>query len=93
MLVYTLAEANEIARAAWGPNLHLPKSPDQPIPAALPPVPPSRYEIRARLAVLIAYVPPDRKAHQAQWSIWRRCYLARARWHHHQTRLRLVLAA
>lgn len=93
MLVYTLAEAHEIARAAWDPELHLPHRPDQPVPADLPPVPPSRYEIRARLTVLIAYIPPDHKTHQAHWSIWRRRYLARARWHHHQTRLRLVLAA
>lgn len=57
MLVYTLAEANESARAAWNAELHLPSSPDQPIPSDLPPVPPSRYEIRARLAVLIAYTP------------------------------------
>jgi SRSO17 transposase len=93
MLVYTLAEAAEIARAAWDPTQHLPRDPDQPVPADLPPVPPSRYEIRARLALLIRHLPPDPKAHQSHWSIWRRRSLARTRWHHHQTRLRLVLAA
>jgi SRSO17 transposase len=93
MLIYTLAEAAELDRAAWSPEHHLPKHPDQAIPTDLPPVPPSRYEIRSRLAALIAYLPPDPKAHQAHWSIWRRRYLARARWHHHQTRLRVVLAA
>lgn len=69
MLIYTLAEAHELARTAWDPRLHLPNSPDQPIPAALPPVPPSRYEIRARIAVLIGHTPPDREAHQAHWSV------------------------
>jgi hypothetical protein len=93
MLVYTLAETHETARATWNPVDHLPHSLDQPFPADMPPIPPSRYEIRARLALLIGHEPPDRRAHQAHWSIWRRCYLARARWHHHQTRLRLVLAA
>jgi hypothetical protein len=93
MLICTLAEAAEATRSAWNPALHLPNHPDQPIPGNLPPVPPSRYEIRARLALLIAHQPADPEAHQAYWSVWRRRYLARTRWHHHQRRLRLVLAA
>ena len=93
MLIYTLAEAAETTRSNWNPAFHLPKHPGQPIPADLPPIPPSRYEIRARLALLIAHHPTDRETHQAHWSIWRRRYLSRARWHHHQTRLRIALAA